>query len=41
MRHHIFGSGPKERNFVNDVESLGTPGCREGENGFAKFRLTL
>jgi 2',3'-cyclic-nucleotide 2'-phosphodiesterase/3'-nucleotidase len=37
----IFESGPKARNFIKDVKSVRIEDAGEGENGFAKFRITL
>jgi 2',3'-cyclic-nucleotide 2'-phosphodiesterase/3'-nucleotidase len=36
-----FESGPKARNFIKEVKGVNISDAGEGENGFAKFRITL
>lgn len=36
-----FESGPKARNFIKEVKGVNIADAGEGENGFAKFRITL
>ena len=37
----IFETGPKGREFASKVEGVKIEDAGEGENGFAKFRITL
>ena len=37
----IFETGPKAKNFIADVKSVKIEPAGDGENGFAKYRISL